>query len=50
MRRRFLLSFFVFTVAVLVLLEVPLGTVYRERERQTVVDGLERDATAVAAI
>ena len=50
MRRRFLLSFFVFTVVVLVGLEVPLGTVYRQRERQTEVDGLERDATAVAAI
>ncbi|MBV8305359.1 MAG: HAMP domain-containing protein, partial [Acidimicrobiia bacterium] len=50
MRRRFLLSFFVFTVVVLVGLEVPLGTVYRQRERQTEVDGLDRDATAVAAI
>jgi len=49
-RRRFLLSFFVFTIVVLVGLEVPLGTVYRQRERQAVVDGLERDATAVAAI
>ena len=50
MRRRFLLSFFVFTVLVLVGLELPLGTVYRQRERQTVIDGLERDATAVSAI
>jgi len=49
-RRRFLLSLLVFTVVVLVGLEVPLGTVYRERERQAVVAGLERDATAVSAI
>jgi signal transduction histidine kinase len=49
-RRRFLLSFFLFTVVVLVGLEVPLGTVYRQRERQTTIDGLERDATAVSAI
>ena len=50
MRRRFLLSFFVFTVAVLVGLEVPLGASYRQRERQSVVDSLERDATALSAI
>jgi len=49
-RRRFLLSFFLFTVVVLVGLEVPLGTVFRQRERQTTIDGLERDATAVSAI
>jgi signal transduction histidine kinase len=49
-RRRFLLSFFVFTVVVLVGLEVPLGTAYRERERRSVVDGLDRDATALSAI
>jgi signal transduction histidine kinase len=49
-RRRFLLSFFLFTVVVLVGLEVPLGTVYRQRERQTVVEGLGRDATALSAI
>jgi signal transduction histidine kinase len=49
-RRRFLLSFFLFTVVVLVGLEVPLGAAYRQRERQTVVDGLERDATALSAI
>ena len=50
MRRRFLLSFFLFTVVVLVGLEVPLGAAYRQRERQTVVDSLERDATALSAI
>lgn len=50
MRRRFLLSFFLFTVVVLIGLEVPLGTAYRQRERQTAVDGLERDATALSAI
>ena len=50
MRRRFLVSLFLFTIVVLVGLEVPLGTSFRQRERQSVVDGLGRDATALSAI
>ncbi len=50
MRRRFLLALFAFTVVVLVVLEVPLANGYRQRERESVIDGLERDATALSAI
>jgi signal transduction histidine kinase len=49
-RRRFLLSLFAFTVVVLLGLEIPLGLAYRQREREAVVDALERDATALSAI
>ncbi len=49
MRRRFFLTFFLFTIAVLIGLEVPLGAALRQHERQTVTDSLERDATALSA-
>jgi signal transduction histidine kinase len=50
LRQRLLLGLLAFTVAVLVGLEVPLGTTFRSRERQTLVASLQRDATALSAL
>ncbi len=48
MTRRILLSYLAVTVVVLLVLEVPLGIFFRERETDRFASGLERDATALA--
>jgi signal transduction histidine kinase len=50
MTRRLLLSYLTVAVVVLVLLEVPLGMFYAQRERERVTAGLEHDASVLASI
>ncbi len=50
MTRRLLLSYLTVAVVVLVLLEVPLGIFYAQRERERVTAGLEHDASVLASI
>ena len=50
MTRRLLLSYLVITVVVLVLLEVPLGIFYAQRERDRFTADVERDASVIATI
>jgi signal transduction histidine kinase len=49
-RRRLLAAYLAFTVAILVGLEVPLATAYKQRERQTMLASLGRDGTALSAL
>jgi signal transduction histidine kinase len=48
--RRLLLSYLAITVVVLVMLEVPLGIFYAERERDRFTADVERDASVIATI
>jgi signal transduction histidine kinase len=48
-RRRLLLSYLLLTLLVLVVLEVPLAVAYRDRARDQLTAGLERDAFVLAA-
>ena len=50
MTRRLLLSYLTVAVVVLVVLEVPLGIFYAQRERERVTAGLEHDASVLASI
>jgi hypothetical protein len=50
MTRRLLLSYLAITLVVLVLLEVPLGFVYSQRERDQFTSEVERDANVIATI
>lgn len=50
MTRRLLLSYLAITVVVLVLLEVPLGIFYAQRERDRLIADVERDASVIATI
>jgi signal transduction histidine kinase len=47
--RRLLVSYLAVTIIVLLVLEVPLGLVFRQRETDRFAVGLERDATALAS-
>lgn len=49
MRRRLLLSYLALTLVILVALEVPLATTYRERQRAQLEADLERDAFVLAS-
>lgn len=49
MRRRLLLSYLGLTLLVLLVLEVPLAVAYRDRARDQLTSGLERDAFVLAA-
>ncbi len=49
MRRRLLLSYLGLTLLVLIVLEVPLAIAYRDRARDQLTAGLERDAFVLAA-
>ena len=49
MRRRLLLSYLGLTLLVLLVLEVPLAIAYRDRARDQLTAGLERDAFVLAA-
>jgi signal transduction histidine kinase len=48
--RRLLLSYLAITVVVLVMLEVPLGIFYAQRERDRFTTDVERDASVIATI
>lgn len=50
MTRRLLVSYLTVTLLVLVLLEVPLGVVYSQRERERMAADVEHDATVIASI
>ncbi len=50
MTRRLLLSYLAITVVVLVILEVPLGIFYAQRERDRFTADVERDASVIATI
>lgn len=50
MTRRLVLSYLAVTVVVLVILEVPLGIFYAQRERERVTAGVEHDASVIATI
>jgi len=49
MRRRLLLSYLALTLLVLIVLEVPLAIAYRDRARDQLTTGLQRDAFVLAA-
>lgn len=48
MTRRLVVSYLIVTVFVLIILEVPLGVVYQQREVDQLTSDLERDATVLA--
>jgi signal transduction histidine kinase len=48
--RRLLLSYLTIAVIVLVVLEVPLGRFYQQRETERLTVGVERDANALASL
>ena len=50
MTRRLLLSYLAITIVVLVMLEVPLGIFYAQRERDRLTTDVERDASVIATI
>ena len=50
MTRRLLLSYLAITLVVLVMLEVPLGIFYAQRERDRFTAAVERDASVLATI
>jgi signal transduction histidine kinase len=50
MTRRLLLSYLAITIVVLVMLEVPLGIFYAQRERDRFTADVERDASVIATI
>lgn len=50
MTRRLLVSYLSVTLLVLVLLEVPLGVVFSQRERERMAADVEHDATVIASL
>lgn len=50
MTRRLVVSYLVVTVIVLVILEIPLGIVYQQREVDQLTNDAERDATVLASL
>ena len=50
MTRRLLASYLALTALVLLVLEVPLGMFFQQREMERLTVGLERDATALASL
>src|SRR5690242_3050353 len=50
MSRRLLLGYLTLTIAVLAVLEVPLGVTYAHNERQDLEGKVERDAVTVASL
>jgi len=50
MTRRLVVSYLIVTVFVLVILEVPLGIVYQQRETDQLTNDVERDASVLATI
>ena len=50
MSRRLLLGYLTLTIAVLAVLEVPLGVTYAHNERQDLEGKVERDAVAVGSL
>lgn len=50
MTRRLLVSYLVITLVVLMMLEVPLGIFYAQRERDRFTTDVERDASVIATI
>jgi len=50
MSKRLLLGYLTLTIAVLAVLEVPLGLTYAHNERQDLEGKVERDAVALAVV
>lgn len=50
MTRRLVVSYLIVTVFVLVILEVPLGIVYQQREEDQLTNDVERDARVLASL
>ena len=50
MTRRLLLSYIAVTLVVLILLELPLGLFYAQRERDRLASDVEHDASVIATI
>jgi hypothetical protein len=48
--RRLLLSYLTITLIVLLLLEIPLGLFYAQRERERLAADVEHDATVIATL